>query len=100
MTDYRSKHELEAHDAAQRSWQIVRENWDDGSTDSTMVEEPSLPEPAVYVAREIDEPETIETRWGKVLVLPPRVVLTAPDGSVFAISPKELAVDYVEVEAK
>jgi len=57
------------------------------------------PAPAVYAARELDGPTTVTFSTGDVLVLPPSVVMTAPDGTEYALLPAALAADYVEVTA-
>jgi hypothetical protein len=61
--------------------------------------EPTPPDAAVlsvYEAREVTEPEQLETATGTALILPPRVVLTGTDGVAFALSSEELAAGYAD----
>lgn len=57
--------------------------------------EPQPPaKPGVYASRELAEPELIATATGEALVVPPRVVLTGPDGTEAALSRDELEAGY------
>jgi hypothetical protein len=65
--------------------------------------EPSIPylpvdDLPVYEARIVEEIEELETPTGPALIMPGRIVLTAPDGHKFAVSPEELGALFVEVE--
>jgi len=65
----------------------------------TPSDEPQAP-PAlgVYDARDVDAPEVITTATGDALVVPPRVVMTDPNGNVFALSSDELAAGYTKAK--
>lgn len=55
--------------------------------------QPPSPPPS-YSSREVEGAEEIETATGPVLVVGPRVVLAAPDGTEAALSDAELAAGY------
>lgn len=58
---------------------------------------PSPPEPPrVFVSSEIPQPTVVQTLAGEALLFPPTVLMTAPDGSVFGVSPQDLAHGWTE----
>jgi hypothetical protein len=97
-----------AYEEALAAWQ---ENPEDG--DGNPLEEPTAPtqtpklpepvapvEPPLYEARVTAAPEQITTPTGPAIVAAGRTIVTAPDGSTYAMSADEFAHGYTEVRAK
>jgi hypothetical protein len=95
------------HEASVQAWQEQRDS--DALTAETadppsppvLPHEPEAIDPAslpVYEARAVDAIEEIETPTGTIIVMPGRIVLTAPDGTSFAVSEQELAHSYSPVD--
>jgi len=94
--------------AAQAAWEEAHAAWE---ADPGELPEPPQPPPqptpappeppdaavvTVYEAREVTEPEELETATGTALILPPRFVLTGDDGVSFALSEQELSAGFVD----
>jgi hypothetical protein len=115
------KHEEEhaVWKATHEGWKVEHDEWEKRKLKKDVSEEeeyepiePVEPEPLsdplvpylpvedlpVYEARIVEQVEEIETPTGPALITPGRIILTAPDGHKFAVSPEELGALFVEVE--
>jgi len=54
-------------------------------------------EPPVYDAREVEEPEEVDTPWGVAIAMPGTIIVTGADGS-FVVPAATFASDYDEGE--
>jgi hypothetical protein len=120
IDEKKMKHEEEhaIWKATHDGWKVEHDEWKkrkllkDVSEEEYEPVEPVEPEPLtdplvpflpvddlpVYEARIVEEIEELETPTGLALIMPGRIVLTAPDGHKFAVSPEELGALFVEVE--
>jgi len=57
----------------------------------------SFPAPTVYDAREVEEPEEVDTPWGVTIAMPGTIIVTGADGS-FVVPAATFASDYDEGE--
>jgi hypothetical protein len=105
--------------ATHDGWQVEHDEWEKRKLLKDVSEEeeyepvePVEPEPLsdpltpylpveelpVYEARIVEQFEEIETPTGPALITPGRVIVTAPDGQQFAVSPEELYAHYTLIK--